>query len=242
MVGVSARPSMDALVDVLDRLESDSLTLDALKRAQSSLVRFRSERFSRGPRLALCRRVRQFFSPEDLEVFFGLVSSRQDRTAFLLMLAFGLRVSEVSRCVFHEESMQLRVFSEKLDRFETLPVYAGALLVARASCDLVVSPDGLRNRFREYRSRDPALCYSYCSSVDDRRLFQYSSKSLRKTAVQLVYARCRDPLLTSLFSRHSLPARYGQVSSYLYFDDDELRGVMQDALGTLVFRLSSSLF
>lgn len=240
MVFASAR-GMDALVDVLNRFESDSLTLDALKRAQSALSEARSEHFSRGPRLSLCRRVRQFFSLEDLEVFFGLVSSPRDRVAFLLMLAFGLRVSEVSRCVFHEESMQLRVYSEKLDRFETLPVYPGALVVARASRDLVVSSDGLRNRFRLYRSRDPRLCYSYCSSLDDRRLYQYSSKSLRKTAVQFVYAQCRDPLVTSLFSRHSLPARYGQVSAYLYFDDEELRAVMQEALGSIVSRLSSSL-
>lgn len=230
---------MGGYSQVLDLLsvDEDELTLDRLKRASSLLACERRERFDRGPRVARCRRVRQFFSDVELERFFGLVSSQRDARAFLLALAFGLRVSEVPRASFHEGSMTLRVYSEKLDRYESLPVYEGALDVARWADSLDVSPNGLRNRFRVYRDRDPALCFWYDESDDGRRLSQFSSKSLRKTFVQRVYESSRDPIVASMCSRHSLPSRYGQIASYVFFDDERLRFVLEDAMGETIRRL-----
>lgn len=237
MVVVLARASMDALVDVLDRFESDSLTLESLKRAQSVLCDARSSRFSRGSRIPACARLRQCWSVDELVRFFGLVSSESDRDAFLFMFAFGLRASEVSSCVFHEPSLQLRVFARKTGRFDVLPVYPSALRLARRSREFSVSCDGLRNRFRSYRDRDPLFRFSYARSADGRSLSQFSSKSLRKSAVQLVYESSRDPILTSMFSRHSLPSRYGQLASYLYFDEVALRGLLEESLGSVLRRL-----
>lgn len=233
---------MSALREVLLILEKpeDEVSQFELKRASKLINAVKRERYAKSEhRHALCDGVRQFLTLDELERLFGLVTSRRDALAYALMLAFGLRVSEAFECEYHEPTKQLLVLSEKTGRYETLPVYPSAERIVREAVGLSGSVTGLRNRFRKYRDLEPELTYRYSRTKDGRKMSQFSSKSLRKSAIERVYEVTKDPIMTSRFSRHSLPYHYGELASYLHRDESRLRDVLEEALGPCLRRIDA---
>lgn len=234
---------MSAISEVLLILEKPEVSQFELKRASKLINAVKRERFAKSEhRYALCDGVRQYLTLDEIERLFGLVTSKRDALSYALMLAFGLRVSEVYECEYHEPTRQLLVLSEKTGRYETLPVYPSAERIVEASVSLSGSITGLRNRFRKYRDLDPELTYRYSRTRDGRKMSQFSSKSLRKSAIERVYEVTKDPIMTSRFSRHSLPYHYGELASYLHRDETRLREVLEEAIGPCLQRIEPYIF
>jgi len=161
--------------------------------------------------------------------FFDVINNEKVARAFLLQVMFGLRIGELDSVRYQEENGLLRVENKKQSRQEFLPVHGRTVeLMPFLEQIAAYSKNYLRNCFASIRE-DAGLTQTYGEDRRGRTQYQYTSHSLRHTAIKL-YARVQDDnFKLCQFSRHEPSKEIGEVATYRHVDHDDLREELRNA-------------
>jgi len=229
---VSTDMSREVLRDV--REMSASEVAEVLEEMSQAKIKKLSKKINKGKELLYPsnrdyknRNVREVFYNRELRRFMNSVRSPSARRAFLLQYFYGLRVGEISRCEWKQKSNILLVDLEKSDREQRIPVHGrtGVLLEDYDEYS-GLSKNYLRKVFRKVRE-DVGLDYVYGESSDGRRLFQFKTHSLRKTAATVFMQEVEVEMKMKEFLGHSQQSN--STASYHGYWESEYRKDLESA-------------
>jgi integrase len=161
--------------------------------------------------------------------FYQAINNDKVGRAFLLQLMFGLRIGELDTVEYQEENRLLKVENKKESRREYLPVHGRTSELMPFLDQIAAYSDNyLRNCFASIRD-DAGLDQVYAESENGKQLYQYTSHSLRHTAIT-VFARVEDDNYELCqFSRHEPSKEVGTVATYRHTSHDDLRDKLEHA-------------
>lgn len=222
--------------EVLDRVRemSDDEVASVLESMSQAKIKELSKKINKGKELLYPsnssyknRNVREVFFWEELQRFLNSVRSPSVRLAFLLQFFYGLRVGEISRCEWNQTAGVLVVDLLKSDREQRIPVHGPT---DKILCDYGefsgLSSDYIRKVFRRVRE-DTGLDAVYGESSDGRRLFQFTTHSLRKTAATVFMREVNSKMKMKEFLGHSQQG--DSTESYLGYWREEYRRNLESA-------------
>jgi len=173
------------------------------------------------------RNVREVFYNRELRRFMNSVRSPTARCAFLLQYFFGLRVGEIGLCEWKQDSGVLVVDLEKSEREQRIPVHGETDKLLEDYGEYSgLSKHYLRKVFRRVRE-DVGLDYVYGESSDGRRLFQFKTHSLRKTAATVFMREVEVEMKMKEFLGHSQQSN--STASYHGYWEEEYRQDLERA-------------
>ena len=176
-------------------------------------------------------------TPEQLVALLRFAHPRS-RASFALMLLYGFREGEVHTASMVPNQGLVHVVNFKVrHRNEYIPLIEGSeilFLAPKPSYNL------LRRDFRAAADLIGAS-YTYAVSRTGRKLYQFTTHSLRHSAISIVAAHSHDPAIAAAFARHSREKAFGTTGRYIHVPTDRVREAMEKALWPLVVRgLSTS--
>jgi len=212
--------SADEVAEVLEEMSQAKIKELSKKINQGKELLYPSNRDYKN------RNVREVFYNDELRRFVNCVRSPTARRAFLLQYFFGLRVGEIGRCDWKKGSGIVVVDLEKSEREQRIPVHGctDRLLDDYGEyCGL--SKHYLRKVFRRVRE-DVGLDYVYGESSDGRRLFQFKTHSLRKTAATVFMQEVEVEMKMKEFLGHSQQSN--STASYHGYWEEEYREDLEE--------------
>lgn len=229
---------------------TEELSDGQLKELSKAVNRIRSEKYERGTQDPEYGNLRRSFYKDELAFFFDAAPNPGIKYAFLTMLFYGLRSSELQHLEYDEskiqpsqmrateESMQqkvdegspefemvydrpapskgmLKIYQPKNDRTEWMPVHGRTHKLLEYLDEFnTYSKAYLRKRFGDMREKT-GLDYQYGEAKNGRPLYQFSTHSLRKTAITLFAKEIDSEIKVKEFARHK-----GGDTTMRYFDYD----------------------
>jgi integrase len=163
------------------------------------------------------------FNEEQLRIFFKGIRNKTVRIAFLIQFFYGLRIGELKHLTYVENQNLLKIYNEKCNRTEYLPVHGKTIeLIKYLPKMKKISGHYLRNKFRENTFKTK-INYVYGHNTRGKDLWQFSSHSLRHTAITIFGKHIVDPIKCMKFSRHKANKTFGVLPIYSYYGLDELK-------------------
>lgn len=164
-----------------------------------------------------------------IRMFFESLRNKTVKRALLMQFFYGLRIGELKHISYVPNQNMLKIYNEKCNRTEYLPVHGKTIkLIQYISKINTLSGHYLRNRFRE-RTFKLDMNFSYANSTNGNQLWQFSSHSLRHTAITIFGRHIIDPVKAMKFSRHKANKTFGVLPTYLYYGHEELKKDLEKA-------------
>ncbi len=167
------------------------------------------------------------FNEEQIFRFFKGWKNKKVKNAFLIQFFYGLRVGELKNITYLKNQNLLRVYNEKCNRIEYLPVH-GKTKELMKHIPITLSSHYLRNKFRANTFRHK-MNYSYNTSTDGLKLWQFTTHSMRHSSIVIFGRHIVDPIKCMKFSRHKANKTFGVLPTYSYYGQDELRKDLEKA-------------
>ena len=200
------------------------LSFHQLTEISKRACKIREEKYGRSSKRPQYGTLRRSLRASELRSIFETMRNPAARCAFLTVLMFGLRISELRTIEYWPENRAVRILNEKTDRPpDFMPVVDPLVPMLEHLSDYQrLSPDYLRKVWRAVRSEIPSLDRSYGSARDGRPLYQFGTHSLRHTAVS-EFARIvgGDPYRVARFSRHAVEHSIGVQAVYRSYEWEE---------------------
>ncbi len=178
------------------------------------------------------------FTMSQLESFFASIKHEGPRIAFTIQFLLGLRIGELNGLEIVEGQGLVKIQNNKCSRTDFLPIIPVVeQLIRQYQEGIQYSPDYLRKVFRQ-TVIDADMNYSYGTSDDNKKLHQFSTHSLRHTAINLFSEFIGDQYRACCFSRHSANSQFGAQASYRHYSLDEMRTDYEECFGEIAKNLS----
>lgn len=192
--------------------------LEYIRKASSVALRDKYDRTFKEPKYGNLQRSMR---DEQLIKFFINIRNKEIKKAFLIQFFYALRVGEIAEIETFPEQGIIKVKNKKCDRVDYLPLYApiDKLIIGFKQKNTY---HYLRKAFRRIRM-EADLGFSYGESTTERPLYQFTTHSLRHTAINIFGNYIRDPVKINIFSRHKKQKDIGVMATYRYYGLDELR-------------------
>jgi hypothetical protein len=189
---------------------------------------------------ALYGRLPRAMSLEDLRRVVAALPCWKLRTIVLdLLFPYALRVGEIHKVEVLCGQGLLRVGTQdrptKTGRVDYLPVYTDSERLQRAiRLARGFHPASVSRAFRKAVKR-AGVGIVYARSRDGRSLNQFTTHSVRHTAISLFGDFVKDEYVYTLFSRHDSRSRLGVVATYRHVSMDRLRVLLKECFAEKVF-------
>lgn len=178
------------------------------------------------------------FSLSELEQIFAKIDNTRLRMAFAIQFLLGLRIGELSNLEIVPNQGIVKICSNKSKKIDFLPLLPCVeQLIIKYQSGVMFNHNYLRKVFRDIL-KEVGLNYAYAISDDNRKLHQFSTHSLRHTAVNMFSEFVGDDYKTCCFSRHTAQSRMGTQAAYRHYSLDELREDYSACFGELAKNLS----
>ena len=182
------------------------------------------------------------FSRRQIVDFFSAITNDCLRVEFLVLLVFGLRVSELDDLVWLRQQGLLRVNNVKCRRFECIPVPECAESVLRRFFSQQRhSTKKLRYYFRKVcvsAGDEFTFVYGQSTHEQPRDLYQFTTHSLRHSAGNLLLRSTDNPYKVAVYLRHKPSSKFGVTATYMHYSLDEMRDDLEKTFENLIDDLS----
>lgn len=181
-------------------------------------------------------RLDRSFSDDELKAFFLTCRNRSVKVKFVVMLLFGLRISEVSDLDWVRSQRVLVVNNRKGNRKDQMPVPESWDWILDA---FFSSPKHTTNylskcfnHVRDDMSDD--FGFSYATTSDGRKQYLKSSHSMRHTAGNILHRHTKNEFAVSQYLRHEKTSAFGVTGTYLHYSLDQQRKDMEEAFAEYI--------
>jgi integrase len=160
---------------------------------------------------------------EQLLKFFSTIRNKDAKIEFFIQFFFALRVGEISRAEIIQEHNIVKVYSEKTNKIQFLPLYEPIkTFLLENKLEVKHTPNYLRKVFRRVCD-EAGINLVYDRSTTGKPLYLNTTHSLRHAAInRFAEAVNGDPFKVSMFSRHSVQSVIGVQSVYRYYSMDDM--------------------
>jgi len=220
-------------IDLYAELTGTGLSQEKAKQLRRAITAYIDDNFERGKERTLYGNLPRAFTKDQLRLFFSKIQNDTHRACFLLQFFLGLRVGEICNVEFLVDQNLVKITNHKCRRVEYVPLYPTLeqfYLLYKPFFPLKLSNAYLAKKFRYYRSKHASLSYQYGESKTGMLLYQFTTHSLRHTAINFFRKSVRDPYIVSLFSRHK-PRELGVMSTYYHTSNEELAQDLEKVFG-----------
>ena len=178
------------------------------------------------------------FTEELVIAFFNepvLRSNVRVRNKLLKQFLYGRRIGEVNDIRLIPGQNLVQIVNHKSKKIEYKPLIQGTERLFLD--DAPLNPHYLRKYFRETCQRlGPEFQFTY-DKKGNRRLHQYTTHTLRKTAANMLRVHTGDPYKVAVYIGHDTSTSFGPTSVYMHYDIEEMRKDLNDCFERLVFKL-----
>jgi integrase len=165
---------------------------------------------------------------EQLKTFFSSIRNPQLKKELLLQFFLALRVGEISSIKIVKGQDLIQILNKKCDRVEYLPLFEPLRTLLKDDLNFCIhTKDYIRKCFRSVRDK-AGLNFSYGMSNKGKPLYQFTTHSLRHTAINLFGAHVKDPYKVCQYSRHLAENIVGVQATYRHYSIEELRHDLEE--------------
>lgn len=167
---------------------------------------------------------------EQLYQFFNSIRNPQIKIQFLIQFFYALRRGEINTLRIIPNQNIIQLYNEKNDKYNYLPLYEPIKsFLLKHPYITFNTANYLGKAFRSIR-KSAGLNFDYGKSTTGNPIYQFTTHSLRHSAITIFGNYIKDDFKVSKFSRHSLNKLFGEVPTYRHYSMDELRKDLESCM------------
>lgn len=176
---------------------------------------------------------------QQLEQFFKTIYRKETRRIFLIQFYYGLRIGEIGTIEYLQPQKLIKIYNQKCDRIDYLPVHGETYKLFEKP---IILPhlDNLRGSFNQTIKR-MGLEFRYYKTRQGSELRQFTTHSLRHSAITLFMNYIKDPLKGMKFSRHANNKQFGSLPVYCNYSLDEMRTDLEQTFKPLYYLIDKAI-